>query len=738
MNDLQQPGVLETRPVHSPISSRARQVLLSLAVHGLQAALVAGVVIASLGGRDRAYRIPFDFSGDALTYLAQSKSTVDNGWWWVNPREGAPLGLQALLFPSNSNVDQAIVWSVSLIFRDPLLSTNLAWIAMLVVAGWIATFGFRTLGCSRLSAFVAGTLFALSPYALYRNLGHFGLVTYLVPFPATVAMLLLSARAPAFRQWPTTVPLLAGCALLGFNYVYYAFFGCFFIALGTVAGFWRARDPQVLRFGSAAVGTIAVCVALNFAPSLVVAAREGSPIVVRQKVPAEAEVYALKIRQLVSPLFQHSFPPFRAWTDKEAAAKFPVDTENVVSRLGLVASLGFIALLGVLFVSRNASAVGSHLVSASHLTIAGLLLATMGGFGSLFNLLVVPDIRAYNRICPFLAFFALVAIAAGIDSLSRRGRRWGQVVAVSALILGVWDQAHALRQLEAPRESVRTEYAGLLSLVTRLEMAVPAQSMVLQLPFTIYLNDDGRYRMRPYDHFKPYLASRTLRWSYPAMSNTQLVWQEAASQLQPAELASLAASQGFRAILIDRFGYADNAAAVMKELLSTPGVRLLVEDERYAAVEMGGLAPLTTAFGQPIHEFLRDEPITPTLAACPATARVGFERIGKTVLPAPPGPVEVPLARDLAVAGWVVTPETNEAGYDVELAIDNDVYATFYGFERPDVVAYLRTPASGPSEFRVVIPAARLRAGSHTLAVRVLQRSQPCFFEGPPMQVNVR
>ena len=40
----------------------------------------------------------------------QSKSTIDNGWWWFNPMLGAPFGLDELAFPANSNVDQAIVW----------------------------------------------------------------------------------------------------------------------------------------------------------------------------------------------------------------------------------------------------------------------------------------------------------------------------------------------------------------------------------------------------------------------------------------------------------------------------------------------------------------------------------------------------------------------------------------------------------------------------------------------------
>ena len=84
----------------------------------------------------------------------------------------------------------------------------------------------------------------------------------------------------------------------------------------------------MLRAAGLWIGLIVVCAALNYAPSVFAYAREGTPIIVREKVPAESEVYGLKIRQLVSPVFEHTFGPFRAWTRKEAAAQFPVDTET--------------------------------------------------------------------------------------------------------------------------------------------------------------------------------------------------------------------------------------------------------------------------------------------------------------------------------------------------------------------------------------------------------------------------
>ena len=43
-----------------------------------------------LGGRGRDFHVPVTFSADALEYLMQTKGTIENGWWWVHPRLGAP------------------------------------------------------------------------------------------------------------------------------------------------------------------------------------------------------------------------------------------------------------------------------------------------------------------------------------------------------------------------------------------------------------------------------------------------------------------------------------------------------------------------------------------------------------------------------------------------------------------------------------------------------------------------
>ena len=72
----------------------------------------------TIGGTHWNLRVPFVYSGDALFYLAQSKSTLDHGWWWFNPSIGAPLGVHALAFAQNTNVDQAIVRIVGVFTRE--------------------------------------------------------------------------------------------------------------------------------------------------------------------------------------------------------------------------------------------------------------------------------------------------------------------------------------------------------------------------------------------------------------------------------------------------------------------------------------------------------------------------------------------------------------------------------------------------------------------------------------------
>ena len=550
----------------------------------LPSAIVIAFVWLSFGP-DWNPRVPIVAGGDGLFYLAQSKSTVDHGWWWHDPSLGLPGEYPPLIFGQTTNVDQALVWVAARFTHDVGLAVNLTWIGMLGLSALTATWGLRRLGASPLSAGAAAILFALSPFALSRNIGHFSLVTYLVPFPATAALLLASASPDAGWRRKDVAVLAGGCVLTGFNYIYNAFFGAAIVAAGLVAGFARTRRAALLKVGGACFGALVVATLLNLIPTQLAWREYGQPSGT-QHLPMESEVFGLKIRYMVSPVLGHWFPPFRAWLDRDARAEFPDESEVRISRLGTVATAGWLALMASLVLARRRTDPSGDVVpAAGGLAVVAILIATIGGFGSLFSL-ISTDIRAYNRILPFIAFFALTGLALWIDRLVRSPRvrilLWMVIV-----LFGVADQRLPLARLAAGAPGVAADWQRVRDFVAELEARLPDRAMVYQLPIRPYPSDSGVERMGVYAHFRPYLVSHQLRWSYPALSPGQQEFERNLQQRPEREWAAVLAQAGFAAVLIDRAGYADRGGKMAAELRAAgPHVTTLAENASYLALSI--------------------------------------------------------------------------------------------------------------------------------------------------------
>ena len=708
-----------------PLTSRAA--LRDIAAGAVAGLGVFGYLYAALRIHVHGMGAPLRFSHDSLVYLAQIKATVENGWWWFNPAIGAPQGFEALLFPSNSNVDQAYIWILSWFSRDAMTVANATWMLLVGFSAITAFWSLRTLGVSRATAASCGALFALSPYALYRNLEHFSLVTYLVPPVCALALQLATADARGLR-WDRCRGLIAGAILLGFNYIYYAFFGCFVLMVGVLIGWASSRRLIAVRHGVIILLLVISCTTLNLVPTFDAYRRLGVPVTVDTKRPAESEQYGLKIRHLVSPVFQHPLPLFDRWARQELDAGFPLDNENQTTRLGLVTAVGFLSALS-LVILRVPSAAGTPLtfsLAAGQLIVAMLVLATIGGFGSLFSLLITPDIRGWNRICPFIAFMSLVPVAAAFDRLRYRFPA-AAVLLVPALAFGAWDQSAALNAL-GPRQPHADEYASIKTMVDRLAAVLPPRSMVLQLPFVMYLRETGSVRMLPYDHLKPYLASaNSLRWSYPAMTNAQVKWQQAAAVLSTEDLASAAAADGFSAILVDTAAYPDAGQNVLSGLRAA-GARSIADQGRYRAFSL-----IDVRRGSGVDERT---PTMPT-SVCAGAPLYFIDAVNDKRHPAG-NEFVLSLGEPLGMSGWFVIPSTGHAASAMDIVIDGTASPAAYGFDRPDVAAHFGDPDYQPSGFRVVVPANELTAGTHSLRLLAVAKDRSCYVETPPLSIIIR
>ncbi len=716
----------------------ARSALRTLPLSLVQAVLIVVVLWVVLEGWHRDIRVPLGFVSDSLWFLAQSKSTIDNGWWWWNPRLGAPHGLDAITYPSNSTVDQVLVWLVSRVVPDVFAAINVTWVLLVVLSGLSATWCIRAFGASKASAFAAGTLFALTPYALYRHIDHFALVIYLVPF-ACAAALWLAAGEP-HQSWARSKRLVifGGCVLLGLNYVYYAFFASFCVIVGALIGYLSGRDARVLASGVLCLALITGSTVVNLSPTFYSWYQNGQPLIERDKVPAEAETYGLKIRHLVSPVYPHRFPPFNRWVEREGAARFPNDNENWTARLGIVGTAGFLGLLVLLFIPDARSRRGPRLQGASRLTLAALLLGTVGGFGVVFNLFVSSDIRGYNRISPFIAFFSLLAVAMAIDRLKSPRARTVAVTVV--LLVGLADQGQAARLINERHAAIAAEVAGLRTMVDTLERALPAGAMVFQLPVRAYMSESDFGRMKQFDQFKPYLVSKALRFSYPAFSNEQVRWQRAMTGLDMPTLASRLAAQNFSAVLVDRFGYEDNGAAVITGLRRSIGDdRVIVSTDRFVAVNVSAMA------GDALAARRSMEPVALTLSipACPPAASLAamvsvadqVDQIGESRAPWGAGAAQIRRSQDAKVSGWAVDAPRRSPAAGIDIVIDRMVFPTMYGTDRNDVAQYFRQPSYRESGFTATIPANAISLGEHWLSIRVVRADGGCYFQSPGFPV---
>ncbi len=542
----------------------------------------------AMGGRGWDARVPIASGGDAAFYLAQSKSTLDHGWWWWNPSQGLPVEYPPLIFGQTTNVDQALVWVIGHFTSGVGLTVNVTWMLMLALSAVTAAWGLRQLGVSALSAGAAGVLFALSPLAFYRHIGHFSLVSYLVPLPATAALLLAAGDVDTLRKRKTFAILLAGCALVGLNYIYNAFFGAALVLAGLAIGFARTRSRPLLRSGGICLGAIVLATAVNLVPTQLAWRQHGLPVGI-QHFAMESESYGLKIRHLVTPVYNHWFPPLRHWVDADTAAGFPGETENRVSRLGLVSAFAWLVLMATLVMPgrREREVAGDPVPAAARLALVAVLIGTVGGFGTLWSL-ISPAIRAYNRIAPFIAFFVLVALAAWLDRLTRTRARSVQVgVWAVVLAIGVSDQLTPLRSLAAGAPGVARSWHELTAFVSDLEARLPPGAAIMQLPRRPYPGDPGVGQMGVYDHFHPYLVSRHLRWSYPALSGKQRDWQASLARIPRAEWPTVLSKAGFRAIWIDRAAFPDRGQSEVDSLNTAPVPPvLLMENHRYIVLEL--------------------------------------------------------------------------------------------------------------------------------------------------------
>ena len=446
---------------------------------------------------------------DAKFYLGLAKGIIDHGWYASNASLGAPFGQHLYDFPQGADFLNLLMMRVLAVFSsNPAVVVNVFFLLtfpLIAASAWLA---LRAAGVSRGAATVCSVIFALLPYHFNRGESHLLLSAYYeVPLGAYLFLSLLgdrplfTLRADGRRGLAGLRGLLTGrslltlaiCVVIGTAGLYYAAFALVLILGATLAVALAGRGRQTVLVGAALAAAIAVTLCVDLGPSILYQARHGHNAAITRS-GFESEQLGLKLTNLVLPVRDHRFGPLSHVNQDYSDTFSPGYCESCYATLGTVGTIGFLwlCLSGVaMFVGGRGWLAARH--GYRHAALgAGLSFAvgTVGGISGLIAFLITPDIRGWNRISLFVAFFSLLAAGWLLDGLVRRirvrsrGALLGTATLVAVLLFGAWDETTTY--FIPPYGAVAAEYSSDAAFGRAMDRALPPGSEVFAVPYEPY------------------------------------------------------------------------------------------------------------------------------------------------------------------------------------------------------------------------------------------------------------
>jgi phosphoglycerol transferase len=527
--------------------------------------LVAAAIVLRIWHLD--WHVPLDYSGDTVLNLTVIKTVIDHGWYLHNPDLGLPHGQDLYDYPvvSGETLNLLVFRLSRLLTGDPVVVLNVFYLLTFPLAAATAYAVLRWLRADQATSFVGALLFTLLPYHFMRGEVHIFLAAYYaVPLGAYLGLAVLRGEdlISSRRRLAITLGACIVVATASGSF-YYAAFTVLLVLVATLLRAVVQRDPRAVLPGCAVVGAIAVLSVVQLAPTLVYHARHGENDEVAKRYWFESENYSLRVTNLVLPVDNHRIGWLAGLKDEYTQA-IP-QNEARTATLGVVGTFGFLWLLAVvLAVCAGAASryeLGWHPALAV-LTLVSLLTATTGGFATLLGV-IWPQIRSWDRISVFIAFFALAAVALGLSALGRRLPKpaYGAVL-VAVLAVGILDQT--TDAFTPPYAVLEEQWDGDRAFVSSVEREVPQGSSLVEVPYEPFPEPalGGR---QPYEPAKPYLHSDDLRWSWGAMRGRPADWMAAYAGKPAVQVVAAARERGFQALLLDRAALGPQGPAVATE-----------------------------------------------------------------------------------------------------------------------------------------------------------------------------
>ena len=280
--------------------------------------------------------------------------------------------------------------------------------------------------------------------------------------------------------------------------------------------------------------------------------------------PGDFQVYALRPVEWLVPPADHRVPALaglgRSWlTARHNTGEF---FYNYLGLLGIVALTGLLAAGLLRLLRRQWSRLDSCLGLAwiTAFGVAGGINTWLGAAG--FELF-----RASTRIGIFALIWVLFFAGRWLTRQSCRLPRLVSVIGAALISLAAcWEETPPLGDPEVDARNL-SRWHLYENATDRLERELPAGAAVFQLPAVPFPEAGPTRGMPDYEHALPFLASRTLRFSYGHLRTAPAMqWAHYISRLTTMEMVTALEQAGFSALWLDQRAYADHGDAVINSL----------------------------------------------------------------------------------------------------------------------------------------------------------------------------
>lgn len=533
--------------------------------------------------------------GDFLPNVAYLKAS--SHWagipflWKTVPELGAPYDANWNDVPS---LDELLLTLQTLLSR--LLGLYAGINASFVVAHGSAAVAFyaaaRLSEFNRLWSWMGALAFGLAPFIFAQSPHHFQVAfIWPVAFFPMVWKAASTGTIPLAKSWRFWGMLAIGF-IAGMHFVYFTNVFCQLVLLGAAIHWYRTRDTGPLKAALVVIAAAAAGFAINNIDSWTYRLfhEPNSGALIREY--KWLEIYGLKLVDFLIPPVTHR---------SDELVAFAINHRKGAPLLDEGASyLGIVGLLALGWLLSTAIRAGTHgrfdeVPIEAWWILWIVLMFTTGGLNAIIA--ATTGFTMFRGGCRYSVVILAISLLWSAERLTRiqaeseaahpggtAKRLWG-LGAAAACVVALWDQV--------PRPPTAEETATIARLVAsdrgfteKMEAALPPGAMVFQMPVMEY-PESPIPGVGSYDHFRPYLYSKQLRFSFGSQKGREREKWQPAVQAKLFEGATLDQQAGvirvnqanakaavdelkrlgFSAIYVNRNGFLDRGKGIEEALL---------------------------------------------------------------------------------------------------------------------------------------------------------------------------